>query len=373
MVSACGRVHFGATDDASVDAGPCAINSGIDALLPRVDVPVAAGPYWVALADLDLDGSLDVVAPANSVAQVSTARGRGDGTFEPFQAWAVDTTPLGLAVGILGGENGFPDIVVAHPGPRTVTVLPNDTRGGFLPAVSYPSPSLVPRMVAITQVENGALDVIIAGASSGIFDVRDGTANDASFSTSAALYGSGTNVWSLGTTDLDNDQASDLVVLDAGGNGVRVHLNDHTGGFLGTAVPYAGGTGVASITFGDVDGNGTQDVITTEVGANVVAIYRGNGDGTLQAPLTFPTAGGPAADVTGDGALDLATASDIVDVIALLVGNGDGTFQPFVTYPTGASPYGVAAGDVDGDGRADLAVANRYGDSISILRSRCDR
>ena len=52
----------------------------------------------------------------------------------------------------------------------------------------------------------------------------------------------------------------------------------------------------------------------------------------------------------------------------MLLGNGDGTFQTKVDYPTGRGPASVAIKDVNGDTRADLVTANYYDNTVSVLR-----
>src|SRR5206468_1233709 len=53
--------------------------------------------------------------------------------------------------------------------------------------------------------------------------------------------------------------------------------------------------------------------------------------------------------------------------VSILLGNGDGTFQSAIGYPTGQTPNQVTAGDFNGDGRLDLAVANQGSYTVSIL------
>jgi uncharacterized repeat protein (TIGR01451 family) len=43
----------------------------------------------------------------------------------------------------------------------------------------------------------------------------------------------------------------------------------------------------------------------------------------------------------------------------LFTGNGNGTFQPQVTYPSEASPVGITSGDFTGDGQLDVAITEQ--------------
>src|SRR5262249_7414335 len=68
----------------------------------------------------------------------------------------------------------------------------------------------------------------------------------------------------------------------------------------------------------------------------------------------------------GDSHLDLAVTGDLYK-ISVVIGNGDGTFQNFIDFPSGSMPEGIATGDFNGDGRLDLAVTNRGDNTISIF------
>src|ERR1019366_9455539 len=63
-------------------------------------------------------------------------------------------------------------------------------------------------------------------------------------------------------------------------------------------------------------------------------------------------------DFNGDGKQDFVAASGSTSV-SVFLGNGDGTFQPGVNYPT-PSGKSVAVGDFNGDGKVDIAVTNNY-------------
>ncbi len=118
-----------------------------------------------------------------------------------------------------------------------------------------------------------------------------------------------------------------------------------------------------------------------------VSILLGKGDGTFGAPNYIRAGFNPlamaVADFNGDGKLDLAvgnqwsgnTSGGVVvygpGTVSLLMGNGDGTFQAPVAYPTGEDssgiPVSLVAVDLNGDGLPDIAAANRNDSSVSIL------
>ena len=75
-----------------------------------------------------------------------------------------------------------------------------------------------------------------------------------------------------------------------------------------------------------------------------------------------------------DGKLDIVVANSSTSTtvdngnVGVLLGNGDGTFQAAVAYPSGAfGAASVAVADVNGDGKLDLVVANCSGTASSCV------
>jgi hypothetical protein len=89
----------------------------------------------------------------------------------------------------------------------------------------------------------------------------------------------------------------------------------------------------------------------------------GNGDGTLQAPVSFAYIGQGAVavgDFNGDGKPDLAVATQSSYGLDVLLGNGDGTLQAAKFNPIVSNPTSVAVGDINSDGRLDLVATSVF-------------
>jgi uncharacterized protein (TIGR03437 family) len=137
---------------------------------------------------------------------------------------------------------------------------------------------------------------------------------------------------------------------------------------LQSATHYAAGITPIGVVAGDFNGDGKHDVAVVDFGPldnsapGGISLLLGNGDGSLQPAVYYPTdintISATAWDFNGDGKDDLAVANN-VGTVTILLGSASGKLITGNTYNIGTFGYptSIAVADVNGDGKADLVVA----------------
>jgi hypothetical protein len=296
----------------------------------------------VAVADVNGDGKPDMIiatcCESNGDGEAAVLLGNGNGTFRSpvfYDSGGGQGGPL--AVADLTG-NGIPDIVMANwnNSSGNVGVLLGNGNGTFRPVVTSSGP-VDPSCLVIADVNK------------------------------------------VGTPDLLICSQDSVAVLLGNGNGTFQPLTSYYVGFC------EGGLAVA-----DLNRDGTPDLAVGDqgsgscTGVGYVGVLLGNGKGTFQTEVNY-NSGGPVvagvaiADVNGDGIPDLVAFNggyypglgDFPGSVGVLLGNGDGTFQAAILYPSAGTGSGaVVAADLNGDGRPDIVVTNsEYGNVAVLLNS----
>ena len=149
--------------------------------------------------------------------------------------------------------------------------------------------------------------------------------------------------------------------------------------FLPAVTYQTGGTEATFVAVADFNGDGKPDLaVANSYVSNNIGILLGNGDGTFERVVSYPTGAGfpdtiVPIDLNGDGILDLVVSNQSrcypcsgEGAISIFLGNGDGTFRLAHIYDSGGlgfanSGFGkpqMAVADVNGDGKVDVVVAN---------------
>jgi len=186
--------------------------------------------------------------------------------------------------------------------------------------------------------------------------------------------------------DFNGDGKTDLAVTNYTDNTVSILLGNGDGTFQPAVTYPTGANGSLAIAAGDFNHDGNLDLAVAANGcvtcsSGSIVVLLGNGDGTFQAPITTISYDSidtlAVGDFNGDGKLDLAVGAwSNGGQVDIFLGNGDGTFTAGGVYPTGvenSQAPDIAVGDFNGDGKLDLATANGYSsNNVSILLGNGD-
>lgn len=167
----------------------------------------------------------------------------------------------------------------------------------------------------------------------------------------------------------DFDRDGWLDVATAGHDGLVVLLNNEGQGFGSRYRSASPGAGAFDLAAGDLNRDDIADLVVAQADGHTVDVHIGNGDGTFAAPLRLPIAGGSPRGVTlvehdGDGKLDIIATEYATNAWRILYGDGEGAFNRQARFGAIANPQGVLAADFNRDGRPDVAIA---GAGINIV------
>jgi sugar lactone lactonase YvrE len=340
---------------------------------PAVTYPANLMPNSPTVGDFNSDGNADL-AVANYTSGVSILLGNGDGTFQPAVSYAAGGTVNSVAVGDFNSD-GIADLALTNPDSSTVSILLGVGDGTFQAPHSFPC-GRNPASITVADLKgDGIADLIVVARSDGTISVLLGNGNGTFRApVNYAVGGVGSQPQVLAAADLNGDGKTDLLVTIFLPGEICVLLGNGDGTLQAPVTYFPGGT-PCSVAVGDFNGDSKLD-LAVGLGPGGLSVFIGNGDGTFQSASTSGTedylGNLIVGDFDGDGKLDIAISENGANAaVTVLLGKGDGTFQPPVLYRVGITPtHAVTVGDFNGDGRSDLAVTTIQDGTVSILLGR---
>jgi hypothetical protein len=305
------------------------------------------GVCGLALADLDGDGRLDIVATDTNHNVVTIFQNLSQPgvltsqSFSPAVNLPVDALPAAVVVGDLDGD-GRPEIITVNQGSNSLSVLQNlgpiggrITTNSFAAVLDLPTPN-APTGLAIGDLDgDGKLDLATANQSdsSSLVSVFQNASvpGTIAFAPRLDVAGDANDAESVAIGDLDGDGNPDLLIGSFNGQIISVYLNASTPG---------------SIAFGPP----TDFAAGGEVPPDGVAL----------------------ADLDGDGSLEVAVATQNPSKLSIFPNAsspGLASLGPRLDLNSGYNPAGVAIADLIGDGRPDLVCANAFDFNLSLYQN----
>jgi hypothetical protein len=332
---------------------------------------VGNSPVAQAAGDFNGDRNLDLVTANYGDGTVSVLLGNGDGTFHTQTAYNTALGPLAVVSGDFNGDGNL-DLAVADSVSNAISVLLGNGDGTFQEHVDYPVGWAPGSIVTADFNGNGKLDLAAVNAYDDSISVLLGN-GDGTFQ-SQVTYPTATDPSWLATGDFNGDGKLDVASADYGSDSVSVLLGNGDGTFQ-PHVEYATGPFPISVAAGSLSGDGILDLAVANEnpsGTGSISVLLGNGDGTFQTHVDYPTAefttAVVAGDFNGDNHLDVAVSNLDSQSLCVLLGRGDGTLQPGLTQPVpgGVAPRGITTADFNDDGRLDLVTGTDNANAVSV-------
>jgi FG-GAP-like repeat len=207
-----GALDIATTDDMA-HAVPILLNDGNARFWAAAGSPVPVGkePYPLALADVNSDGWFDLITPDVGSGTISVLLGDGKAGFSAAanSPIAVTARPYFVAVADLNSD-GHLDILTTHDDVNLVTSLFGDGRGGFKPATTIDVGRRPWEAIPVDMNRDGRMDLVMGAGGAVIVLLGDGRGGFRPAPGSPFRRGS----WSIAVGDFDGNGKPDVASLD---------------------------------------------------------------------------------------------------------------------------------------------------------------
>jgi hypothetical protein len=281
-------------------------------------------PYSIAIGDFNNDNQLDIAIANYGSNNFGVLLGYVNGTFfsELTYFTGDGSTPIFISAADFNNDNRL-DIIVANYGTDNVGAFLGYVSESFLSAPAYSTGfSSQPTSIAVGDFDNDTrLDVVVANNGTDNVMVLFGSGYGTFVSQAMYSTGYGSHPCWVAVGDFNNDSRLDIVVANSGTNNVGIFLGNGTGTFS-SQITYSTGFGSQPYSVGvlDIDNDTRLDIAVANYGTNSLGVLLGYGNGSFASQLIFHTGfdSQPFALVVGD-----INKDNVTDVVATNDGYGN--------------------------------------------------
>lgn len=381
--------------DADVDffAGPYLArlfrNSGNGSFTMEPFIEFGPPKGHITLADLDLDGDLDVLYLTREFsppgAYLVTHVNPGNGEFEAPTQYSLGfgNTGFGLTAGDFDGDLK-PDVAVVSSQPYEIQFFRNMGDGVLAHGDDIPISS-VPYDITSADVDrDGDLDLITPNSERSTLSIFSNR-GDGSFD-GEIQFDSGARPFQAAVADFDQDQRPDIVSANADGDRVGLLFQNTNGSWLAPRA-YEDELIYNRIAVADMNQDGIVDIVSSAgplvfPGWGIVTVHAGQPDGEnvlydqfdldwSTQPISTESSAIATTDVDLDGDADVVVGAfdNWIGTGGLFVlqNDGTGTLTSPTQFDTTNAPTEIRVTDIDGDADDDVLIVNGVDPTVQIL------
>ena len=186
----------------------------------------------------------------------------------------------------------------------------------------------------------------------------------------------GSNPVSFDCADLNNDNKSDIVVVNRGANDILL-LREYQ---MKYSLRYnALIEGILAYPILIVDGDDILDIISIDDFDSDIWMFRGYGNGNFERYTRLHmedqgVTGIALSDLNNDSRVDIVVVNYINNSLGILFGYGNGEFSEMIrySYESAAYPTSLIIGDMNEDNCMDIVTTSVISDTIGIYIGDCN-
>jgi hypothetical protein len=292
-------------------------------------IPGSFGFFNAAVADINHDSHLDLIAGGNGTLYVFLGDGHGNFTLQPFTNQGPSDAFFGVVAGDFNSD-GKIDFVATAFNANNLRYFAGNGDGSFAtPSTLSNSTIFNPQFLASADFDgDGKPDLLLGSADIASIILENG--NGTFQLKSIPFLATPLPVSPLPTTagppvvaaaDMDGDGKIDAVVADSSSNSINVFLNDGSGKFPQTVPDFTASLPAAynQLQIADLNGDGLPDIIATNYITQTISIFL-----SIRQPTkpTITLTGGASQSLAGTPQLSFAVQ---VTGVQSLIATGSAT------------------------------------------------
>ncbi|CAF1240880.1 unnamed protein product [Rotaria sordida] len=343
------------------------LNNGIFHIGSIIDMGYDSMPYSLAVADFNNDNHIDIAVVNYGISTLTILLGNGFGIFINHKySTGSGSNPCSLVVGDFNNDNIL-DIAVANNGTRNIGVFLGYGNGTFRKIITYPTGSVSsPQFIVTSDFDNDTnLDLAIANTDYANIRLLVGDGNGSFIAAEMYETGPSSTPKSLVIGDFDNDNRSDIAIVNAITNNILilssfiVHLDAYR-------LTYSTGAYSTpdSIAIGDFNHDNQLDIVIANINSSSIGVFLGLGNGSFENQTIYfikhnaRPKSVTVADFNNDDNLDIVVGVFDINAIYIYLGYGNGAFEYTNIYQVeGSYPFSIAVGDFNKDNNTDIVTA----------------
>ena len=324
-----------------------------------------------SIGDLDDDGHLDIVLIKGrhwpGIDRVLFGDGKGSFDRVTDLSATADRSYTGALADV--DLDGDLDVVVSNDKPDRNLVYLNDGHGQFTVNATFGKAQWSTRNIRLADINRDSLpDIVVAnrsgkGTSPNFICLNLGNGR---FQTDCIAF-SNESATTITPSDMNGDHLVDLVVPHRDGGQSNVYLGVSSEETRFDAKPFGPSTAhIRAAEVADFNRDGTMDIVAIhtdpESATRSVVIYFGEVDGTFGGGISVSHSSRrpyalSTADLNDDGATDIIVGHIEAPTTAYINHRTSGQFHAVDMGDNEGTTYGLAIADLNGDGQKDIVAA----------------